>query len=42
LGAFGGMGSLNDVVLDDDKSNEMFRSLTSEAYDLATTIKSDQ
>lgn len=49
LGAYGGMGSLNDLILgqrnsgkqiNEQELNRKFMVLTSEAYDLATRLRS--
>jgi len=38
LKAFGGMGSLNDVMLADPEANEQLRVLTARLYELAAAI----
>jgi hypothetical protein len=39
LSAFGGVGSLNDVVLDPRSDDERFYALEEDAWVLATTLK---
>ena len=39
LSAFGGMGSLNDMLLDPRSDEKRFHALTSEAWTLATALK---
>ena len=42
LGAFGGMGSLNDVLLEDSQANDQLATLRSDAYSLARAIQREQ
>ena len=42
LSSFGGMGSLNDVVLPEASATGELRNLLSHAYELATSIKRQQ
>ena len=42
LGLLGGMGSLNDLVFPDSHATEELRSLLSDAYEVAMSIKRQQ
>jgi len=42
LGMYGGMGSLNDLVLGRTEADEEFNKLRSQAYDLAVSVRHAQ
>lgn len=42
LQAFGGMGSLNDLVVEPDSRDAELKRLTNQIYELATTLRREQ